>query len=95
VSTTTRLNALFTMTACSAAKPRTPISKGSRYSAPPRPSIPPSSPTALPAAKANSKPHSGEASRSRCCLSCGHATSHGAVPSTSRTADPTARPRLA
>ena len=52
VSTTSRLIALFITTACSATKPNTPISSGSRNSAPPRPIIPPSTPTNAPAANA-------------------------------------------
>ena len=52
--TTTRLIALFRITAASAANPKSPISNGSRNSAPPSPIIPPSTPTAAPAPNTSS-----------------------------------------
>ena len=48
VTTTIRLNALFTITACRAASPNTPSSSGSRNSAPPRPTFPPTTPITAP-----------------------------------------------
>lgn len=55
VATTSRLMALFKMTACRARNPNSPISSGSRNSAPPRPIIPPRSPTAAPVAAASQR----------------------------------------
>ena len=51
-STTNRLIALFTITASRATNPKIPINSGSRNSAPPRPTSPPTTPTAAPAANA-------------------------------------------
>jgi hypothetical protein len=53
VATTTRLSALFRITACSATNPNSAISSGSRNSAPPSPIMPPSTPTAAHATNAS------------------------------------------
>ena len=51
-ATTTRLIALFRITACSALKRNAPISSGNRNSAPPKPISPPRPPMIAPPANA-------------------------------------------
>ena len=53
LTTTTKLIALFKITASSAAKRNKPIRNGKRNSAPPRPISPPSEPTPLPTRNAS------------------------------------------
>ncbi|GAA5061545.1 hypothetical protein GCM10023259_049650 [Thermocatellispora tengchongensis] len=84
--------ALFMMTADKAANPNTLINNGSRNSAPPRPIIPPSTPTAAPAAKAGG---SGRAARADTLSSFGamgnHAPLHLALAPYSRPGPTTPR----